>query len=385
MRPVVNILCERFEGTTPVFLGKGPMNVATGTWNDQPIIEWMTGNPDFKIEQFQEGSKGYYLVFFRNDYELATLCNFSSVDDQVINAVSRGDVDFLLIMPFEYFNSRVDADRTIDLLGFVLSRMQINRDNAAVLVTSSKMYSRETRPSIDLIQIDFFEWMTSRNVEMKSGPNLEKRHYLCLNRYPRTHRYILLGMLWRRDLLQFGHVSCVTPAPLDMQGRDPVDPIYAYLQDATNLPYLRLEGEQDLDIDQKAIFPAHVENSLMHVVTETVFFEDEIFLTEKTFKSLKSGKPFIMVGPSGALAHLHEQGYRTFPEIFDERYDEMPASIEKLKTIVDQIELFTSLPIEEAERRITTIHETLDHNARHFANRNAVERLYQKLVDRRRT
>ena len=45
------------------------------------------------------------------------------------------------------------------------------------------------------------------------------------------------------------------------------------------------------------------------------------FITEKTFKPIALQHPFMIFGHSGTLARLHELGFETFPEMFDESYD----------------------------------------------------------------
>jgi hypothetical protein len=59
-------------------------------------------------------------------------------------------------------------------------------------------------------------------------------------------------------------------------------------------------------------------------VLETHFDADGsrgAFLTEKTFKCVKHGHPFVLFAPPGSLASLRDLGYRTFDHAIDNRYD----------------------------------------------------------------
>ena len=61
-----------------------------------------------------------------------------------------------------------------------------------------------------------------------------------------------------------------------------------------------------------------------HIVFETFLDADQsggAFLTEKTFKPIKFGQPFVMVGTSGSLQALRNLGYRTFDDVIDPTYD----------------------------------------------------------------
>lgn len=64
--------------------------------------------------------------------------------------------------------------------------------------------------------------------------------------------------------------------------------------------------------------------SNMQIVLETHFDADQskgTFITEKTYKPIKYGQPFVIVGPAGTLAELRKQGYSVFDSVIDNSYD----------------------------------------------------------------
>jgi hypothetical protein len=64
--------------------------------------------------------------------------------------------------------------------------------------------------------------------------------------------------------------------------------------------------------------------SYVHLVLETHFDADQsqgTFLTEKTYKCLKFGQPFVIFGPCHSLQALRDRGYRTFDDHIDNGYD----------------------------------------------------------------
>ena len=64
--------------------------------------------------------------------------------------------------------------------------------------------------------------------------------------------------------------------------------------------------------------------SYCHLVIETHYDADQsdgAFLTEKTFKAIKYGQPFIIVGTAHGLSTLRSLGYRTFDHVIDNNYD----------------------------------------------------------------
>jgi hypothetical protein len=81
----------------------------------------------------------------------------------------------------------------------------------------------------------------------------------------------------------------------------------------------------------------HFDNSYCNIVLETHFDADQsqgAFLTEKTFKAIKHGQPFIIAGAPGSLAALRALGYRTFDHAIDNSYDDIKDNTERWLKIV---------------------------------------------------
>jgi hypothetical protein len=61
--------------------------------------------------------------------------------------------------------------------------------------------------------------------------------------------------------------------------------------------------------------------SLVYHVTETVYTGRRLQLTEKSFKPIALGMPFVLTATAGSLAYLRRYGFQTFGEFWDESYD----------------------------------------------------------------
>lgn len=81
------------------------------------------------------------------------------------------------------------------------------------------------------------------------------------------------------------------------------------------------------------------------------------FLTEKTFKAMAWGMPFLFVGNQHSLQRIRDLGFRTFPEWFDESYDELENYNLRIKGMFDSYEKFLS-----EEHSIDEIKGALEHN-----------------------
>ena len=61
--------------------------------------------------------------------------------------------------------------------------------------------------------------------------------------------------------------------------------------------------------------------SLVYHVTETVYTGRRLHLTEKSFKPIALGMPFVLSATAGSLAYLRGYGFKTFGDFWDESYD----------------------------------------------------------------
>jgi hypothetical protein len=103
---------------------------------------------------------------------------------------------------------------------------------------------------------------------------------------------------------------------------------------------------------QRWIYKRWVENSPFTLVPETYVddempFHDEnhVLLTPKTdvlhsekiFKPIAYQHPFLLAGVQGSLRALRSHGFETFPEIFDESYDDDTNWQSRITRIVDNV------------------------------------------------
>lgn len=77
----------------------------------------------------------------------------------------------------------------------------------------------------------------------------------------------------------------------------------------------------------------------LDIACETYFTGRTFFPTEKTWRSIISGTPFVVQGPIDFLKNLKRLGFKTFDQYWSEEYDVADGALRlyKLKNIVDQI------------------------------------------------
>lgn len=86
------------------------------------------------------------------------------------------------------------------------------------------------------------------------------------------------------------------------------------------------------------IYPPIYKDSYFSVVTETNFELPYSYRTEKIYKPLKIGHPFIAAANYGFYRDLHSMGFKTFDHLIDESFDLIDDNDLRLNKIADIVE-----------------------------------------------
>jgi len=156
------------------------------------------------------------------------------------------------------------------------------------------------------------------------------RQFTVLSRTHKWWRATVMSDLHRNAVLDNSYWSYNTKIDINDRPEDnPIEVDALSLRDymtefLTAGPYTCYDLSAEEHNDHAQIETAHYNDSYCNIVLETHFDADQsggTFLTEKTFKPIKHGQPFVIVGPAGSLARLREAGYRTFDHAMDNTYD----------------------------------------------------------------
>jgi hypothetical protein len=189
----------------------------------------------------------------------------------------------------------------------------------------------------------------------------------------RQHRLEMLYYIFKNNMAH-NHVSC--PAVCPVENIDVLDAVslltnkYPDIESvfsAQTLP-ISFAGETDHPMHScwLSLFDESVE-SLLYLVTETVATGQRLHLTEKTFKPIALGMPFVIVGTKGSLEYLRSYGFRTFEGIWDESYDQAEDDV-RIERIASLLRSLDELSVEAKQELFEAAHEVIEHNWNHFYN-----------------
>jgi len=150
------------------------------------------------------------------------------------------------------------------------------------------------------------------------------------------------------------------------------DSIYSYRARGIGLP----DDCTNSVLVQRYINPAWIHDTALTLAVETYVDEtaitgysltrqDHLFLCEKSYKPMAAQHPFLMVSTPGNLAYLRSQGFETFPELFDESYDNVVDWKQRVMNIISVLADFDTCSVDQP-----IVLQKLRHNQARFFDRS---------------
>lgn len=117
----------------------------------------------------------------------------------------------------------------------------------------------------------------------------------------------------------------------------------------------------------------------IHLVAETLFDTNEVYLTEKVFKPMVMSQPFIIFGPPGTLAVLRRYGFKTFDNVWDESYDQETDHDRRMDLILQLIMKINDLPADGFYQMYQRCMVSIEHNRQFFFSTEFMDVCWQEL------
>jgi hypothetical protein len=178
------------------------------------------------------------------------------------------------------------------------------------------------------------------------------------------------------------------------QIREERDALHAGLQEINRpglLSYLErghcLPGDDGGPAWQRRINPEWLQRSYYTIVPESyvqdyqyrtgiaITERNDEFICEKTLKPLAAQHPFIVFSTRNTLRHVRDLGFETFPEIFDESYDDLFTWRSRLAAVLEQVRCFDAGAVQHPR-----VLDKLRHNQDRFFDRNLTDHYFKTTV-----
>lgn len=234
------------------------------------------------------------------------------------------------------------------------------------------------------------EYMAKDTEPPAFNPIDDKNLYLCYNRNVRIHRKFLLCMLENKQVFDRGLISCGDPITINHIKYDLERYGLEYLLPAAEsmVNKVPIEIDMNLKINNPAvdINEDHYTRSFISLIPETHYENDILFRSEKIWKTLAVGHPFIVLSCAGFLKSLKQLGFKTFDKWIDESYDSEIDWIKRMDMATDEIKRLSTLSIDRMKEIRCEMQDVILHNknlCKHTYNRdmehNGSAPLYRKV------
>lgn len=246
----------------------------------------------------------------------------------------------------------------------------------------------------DYFQNNYYNYCSKHPLVLQNS-TARSKHFLCVNATPVAHRLVLTAELFLRHLHTRGHISFLNRRANDQfqfsgahfkqleveYGTD-----YSTATAFLNALPLRLDMDAAAVAQDDRQLPASfIADSYFSIITESLASntppDNPLFITEKTYKPLYYMHPFMVAGCAGTLHYLRAQGYHTFPEWFDESYDNEPDKKKRLHMIISETEKICRLPLTQLQKMYQEILPKLQHNRQLFLSGRNQEKNFLQLIE----
>jgi hypothetical protein len=237
------------------------------------------------------------------------------------------------------------------------------------LTKFKEKYNIEDYPKV--INYSFYLTASSNHFYQNyKNTNLYKKHinaikpykFVCLNRRLDLHRVVLLSEILNEikneSLISFDKTLITNEIPNLFIQRPDIKIKFNNLPDKVIADREDIENTNGYQHENEDLFL----QSYISIVTETSFYIDNDFISEKIWKPLYQFHPFIVVGRPHLLKYLREIGFKTFDWLIDETYDTIEDNDLRMELIVKEIKKLNDIPIYELDNIIKLNFNILKHN-----------------------
>jgi hypothetical protein len=303
----------------------------------------------------------YSFSFFRDNENIGFKC----VSEKYLNDIREGRSKIMLIFLYEGYSGskgnydleiiekwRIESNLPKDSIYYVSGNYLIQE------LIDKKVLNFQGRP------IHYFEpWNRYDETEVVKFKPIDDRYlFLSYNRNPRPQRIQFLLIMLREQLFHRGWISLNNLIYEPMPGDNLDD--FNYLKE--NTPFV-IDTRYDLFYNLAInITKEDYEKTFISVVTESLADDDTLFFSEKIWKPIMVGHPFILYGNQHSLKLLKEWGFKTFDRWIDESYDDVLDRVQRAEMVVKELKKFENKSVDELTKIREEMEEICIFNQNHY-------------------
>lgn len=345
-------------------------------------------NTYFKVYNHKIDRKYFYPIFWphtgRNE-----LKNNLVLPETVLNDIRNKNAKILLMNEYEGHSMdgvRNDANQIAKKHDISTEQIVFLNGNLTILNDEKHVYVNFWESISEYYHDNFGEFKENLIKDICSH-KIRKNKFICLQRRPHPARIAIFLDLY--DNRNEGILTLGKDDNTECFRHDVKWFTYHFSDKLNSFNKIRHLLPYEYDVNLRKNNPTHDKNiekftdSYLHVVAETYFFNrtDQLFFSEKIFKPVVFMQPFVLFSQTGSLQAFRNLGFKTFPTIIDESYDEIIDDIQRYNMAMTSVKNFISQDIETIHSQIRSILPDLMYNYSLLFGRRSMQssEVYSKL------
>ncbi|MFH1148498.1 MAG: hypothetical protein V1736_12435 [Pseudomonadota bacterium] len=344
----------------------------------------------------------FKLLNGETDYEqISRNKNEEGIDEPIalntdLNSVLRQQNSFLFLCnTWEYFP--LHSSQFQHNLSQFLLYLGIPSDKVIISCCDSRNIGRTVKGRIKAFGFDWSYLREKINFsdENSAGTSGKKqKRFIFLNRRYSDDRFLIFLYLMYKNYDDRGHLSFLSEPPpgslsridrligsMDFFDSDFPGAVQFMRAGRFKLPVEIDGGREDVDWAGNRSIRHQISDSHFFIINETICdHNDFLFVSEKTYKGIRHGMPFLLFGSNGILKHLRKLGFRTFHPFIDESYDEEEDYLRRLNLFIREIDRLCRLNEDEIKELHESMIPIVDHNTGHLKKAGRIDLLENEIT-----
>lgn len=296
---------------------------------------------------------------------------FDLVDPIVFEDVRANRCRIVFVFPLEGTSGDLHHALDFEILNNWCKKVGLQKHQVYFIHSNHLGNKLSAGMNFTYIPIDLFiRWVPGTRQHISNFEPVDNQNlFLSYNRRPRPHRTIMMCELIRANLMGRGIKSYYGDNKKNVDekmisfGR----PDLEFEAQVLN-SLIPLEIDMDLGDNNPAwsIVEEHYKRTFLSLIPETLYGNDTLFFSEKTWKTLAVGHPFMLLSSPGMLQNLRQRGYYTYGTWWDEGYDVIIRLSDRIRHIVNELKRLSEFSKEQLMNMRIMMEPVIKHNQNLF-------------------
>lgn len=309
----------------------------------------------------------------------------------VLKFIGDNNIKLAIFHPHDNIGGDVLESKVLIDVWEKFKKYNITPHNVFIFQSNLHMTSQVTHPFLKKVNFpssyQYHHCFLTEHENFDFVNKKSKKFILPVNKV-KDERLLMLWLLKTNDLLRYGHYSMCSN---DVEWKFFDESLKSEMEKMLKeIPvYIEKKIGQRHKYSEYAAFNrgANIPLGSLKEYTDCYFsivFEsaplrdDLLHITEKTLRPFSHCKPFVVFGNTGTLQEVRKLGYETFPEFFNESYDEIKDTKERFYAVYSEVKKVCNMDLDKLHELYISIKDKLIHNRKVYLELRGFDKYFKK-------